>query len=329
MPIVKTKEELNRYKEFLKDNPYARPMQDPNWGKIKDNWTQDLVYVEENKQIVAAMAVIGIKNSNGKYFLYAPRGPVCDFKDYDLVDKLIKEAAVLKEKYDAFLLRLDPELAFEERPIYEYKKLGYDFRTVGEDIHSFTQPRYNMIIDTKGHDEESLLNSFSQKGRYNIRKSIKSEIITKHQTNGDTLNTFYELTTIMAQRQGINHRPRDYFERLIKYLDGQIFTSYYKDEALAASILIPYNDKVYYLYAASSNNMRNKMPNYNMIWEELKWTLEKGYRYFDLGGTFSLDDRDGLYKFKEHFCYPHKYTAFIGELDVVYDREKYNEFLNQ
>jgi serine/alanine adding enzyme len=329
MPIVKSEEDLKRYKEFLKDNPYAKPMQDPNWGKVKENWTQDLVYVEVNKQIVAAMSVIGIKNTNGKHFLYAPRGPVCDFKDYKLVDELIKEAEPLKDKYDAFLLRMDPEFIFEERPIHEYKKMGYDFRSIGEDIHSFTQPRYNMIVDTKGHDEESLLNSFSSKGRYNIRKSIRSDIYTKLETNEKTLDKFYELTTIMAERQGINHRPKEYFQRLIDYFDGQIFTSYYEDKALSASLLIPYNDKVYYLYAASSNEMRNKMPNYNMIWEELKWTMENGYRYLDLGGTFSLDDKDGLYKFKEHFCYPHKYSAFIGELDVVYDREKYQEFLNQ
>ena len=245
------------------------------------------------------------------------------------LDKLIKEAEILKEKYDAFVLRMDPEFPFEEKPIHEYKKLGYDFRSVEAPIHSFTQPRYNMILDTKGYTEESILESFSSKGRYNIRKSIRSNIITKKETNKKTLDKFYELTKIMAERQGINYRPKEYFQRIIDNFDAQIFTSYYRDKALAASLLIPYNDKVYYLYAASSNDMRSKMPNYNMVWEEIKWTMKSGYRYFDFGGTFSLDKSDGLYKFKEHFCYPDKYTAFIGELDVVYNREKYEEFLRQ
>lgn len=327
MPIVNNEEDLKRYNDFVRNSQYARPMQDTNWSKIKSNWTHDYVYLEENKQIIAAMSVIGIKNTNGKHFLYAPRGPVCDFRDTKIVESLINEAEPLKDKYDAFLLRMDPELNFDEKLVYDYRKLGYDFRSVGLDTHSFTQPRYNMIIDLTCHDEDEIFKNFSSKGRYNVRKSIRSGIKTINRTDGEGLNIFYELTKIMAERQEIGHRPKDYYERLIKYLGGELFISYFEDKALSASLLIPYGKKVYYLYAASSNEMRNKMPNYNMIWEEIKWSIENGFDYLDLGGTFSLDSKDGLYRFKQSFCYPDKYSNFIGELDVVYDREKYEEFL--
>lgn len=327
MPIVNNDQDLIRYNDFVRNSEYARPMQDTNWSKIKSNWTHGFVYLEENKQIIAAMSVIGIKNTNGKHFLYAPRGPVCDFKDTKLVEALIKEAEPLREKYDAFLLRMDPELNFDEKLVYDYRKMGYDFRSVGIDTHAFTQPRYNMIIDLSSQDEDEIFESFSSKGRYNIRKSIRAGIKTICKTDEESLDIFYELTKIMAERQGIGHRPKDYYQRLIKYLNGEIFVSYFEDKALSASLLIPYGNKVYYLYAASSNEMRNKMPNYNMIWEEIKWCLENGYDYLDLGGTFSLDTNDGLYRFKQSFCYPDKYSNFIGELDVVYDREKYEEFL--
>lgn len=327
MPIVNNDQDLKRYNDFIRNSEYARPMQDTNWSKIKSNWTHDFVYLEENKQVIAAMSVIGIKNTNGKHFLYAPRGPVCDFKDTKLVEALIKEAEPLREKYDAFLLRMDPELNFDEKLVYDYRKMGYDFRSVGIDTHAFTQPRYNMMIDLSSQDEDEIFESFSSKGRYNVRKSIRAGIKTICKTDEESLDIFYELTKIMAERQGIGHRPKDYYERLIKYLDGKIFLSYFEDKPLSASLLIPYGNKVYYLYAASSNEMRNKMPNYNMIWEEIKWCLENNYDYLDLGGTFSLDTNDGLYRFKQSFCYPDKYSNFIGELDVVYDREKYEEFL--
>lgn len=329
MPRVNSDEELKRYRDFLKDNNLAKPMQDPSRAKVKKNWTQDLIYYEENNQIKAAMSVIGIKNSNGKYFLYAPRGPVCDFSDFDLVEALIKEADFLKEKYDPFLLRMDPEVVFDERLILEYRKRGYDFRSFGEPIHSFTQPRYNMILDLEDKDEDEIFSSFSTKCRYNIRKSYRSGVETILETSEKSLDIFYKLTEIMAERQGIGHRPKDYFQRLVAEFDGKIFTSYFEGEALSSSIIIPYNNKAYYLYAASSNENRKVMPNYNMIWEEIKWTKEHGYRYFDFGGVFSLDKSDGLYMFKEHFLSPHKYTNFIGELDIVYDRQKYEEFLKQ
>ena len=208
MPIVNNEIDLKRYNDFVRSSEYARPMQDTNWSKIKNNWTNDYVYLEENKQIIAAMSVIGIKNTNGKYFLYAPRGPVCDFKDTKLVEDLIKEAEPLKDKYDAFLLRMDPELNFDEKLVYDYRKLGYDFRSVGLDTHSFTQPRYNMIIDLTSHDEDGIFESFSSKGRYNIRKSIRSGIKTVNKTDEESLDIFFELTKIMAERQEIGHRPK-------------------------------------------------------------------------------------------------------------------------
>lgn len=329
MPLVETDKQMERYKDFVTNSQYGKAMQDPNWSKIKANWTNDYVYVEKNGHIAGAMSIIGIKNDNGKHFLYAPRGPVCDFKDYDLVVELIKEAEVLVDKYDAFLLRMDPEVDFNEKIIYEYEKRGYDFRTYGLDNHAFTQPRYNMILEIASNDEDTLFENFSSATRRNIRKSYRNEIKTVRETNEKTIDTFYELTTIMADRQGIGHRPKDYFQRLCDHMGGEIFTSYYKGEPLSSSILVAYNDKVYYLYAASSNDHRNKMPNFNMIWEEIKWSKENGYKYFDFGGVFSVDSKDGLYRFKEGFCYPDKYTAFIGELDVVYDRDKYNEFITK
>lgn len=160
MPLVESQEDFNRYKKFVRNSKFAKPMQDPNWAKVKDNWSVDYVYVERNNQIVAALTILGIKNKDSGYFLYAPRGPVCDFKDYDLVDELIKEASVLKDKYNAFLLRIDPEVIFNEKTIYEYRKRGYDFRTYGEDEHSFSQPRHSMILPISGMSEDKLFKGF-------------------------------------------------------------------------------------------------------------------------------------------------------------------------
>lgn len=58
---------------------------------------------------------------------------------------------------------MDPELNFDEKLVYDYRKMGYDFRSVGIDTHAFTQPRYNMIIDLSSQDEDEILNHFHQK----------------------------------------------------------------------------------------------------------------------------------------------------------------------
>lgn len=225
------------------------------------------------------------------------------------------------------MLRIDPEVNFDERLIHEYKKLGLSFRTFDDDIYSFIQPRYNMILDLNGFDEESLLMSFSQKTRYNVRKSCRNNILTKiEKPDEKNIDDFFKLTKIMAKRQNISHRPKEYFKRLAENYDVLFANSFYQNNLLSSCLLLKYKDKIYYLYAASGNEKRNLMPTYNMIWHCLKYALNHNYRYFDFGGTFSLSKEDGLYRFKEGFCHPNKYTAFIGELDKVYKKENYDKF---
>lgn len=327
MPLVENSKDLERYNEFVRNSEFAKPFQDTQWAKVKDNWTSDYVYIEENKQIIAALSVIGIKNTNGKFFLYAPRGPVCDIRDYDLVDRLLKEAEVLKEKYDAFLLRVDPEVTFDEKIIHEYTKRGYDFRTYPLDPHAFTQPRYAMVLDMGDKSEDVLFKNISSSARRNVRKAYRNNLTTKLSTDVAAVDELFDLTKIMADRQGIGHRPKEYFQRLMENYNGHIFTTYFEDQALSSCLIIPYNDKAYYLYAASSNEHRKLMPNYHMIWEAIKWSMDHGYRFFDFGGVYSLDIKDGLYRFKEGFTGEEGIYNFIGEIDVVYDREKYEEFI--
>lgn len=74
MPIVNSEKDFKRYKDYLDKSSYTKFYQDPSWAKVKNNWTCDFVYVEQpNKQIVAAMTVLGVKNKNGKHF-YMPQG---------------------------------------------------------------------------------------------------------------------------------------------------------------------------------------------------------------------------------------------------------------
>lgn len=110
MPILDKNDaaKVQEYDEFVKHSPYGHVMQYMNWSKVKSNWINEFVYLEKDGKICAGMSVLGIKASDDKMFLYAPRGPVCDFYDIETTKRLIDEARPLFKKYDAFLLRLDP-----------------------------------------------------------------------------------------------------------------------------------------------------------------------------------------------------------------------------
>lgn len=338
MPIVTTAEERIRYNEFVKNSPFGRCQQDMAWGHVKNNWDTDAVYLEENGEIIAGLTIFSVNAVQNKRLLYACRGPVCDFYDVDLVDRLIKEAKPIIDKYDSFLLRIDPEVKYDAELVEKYRQRGYILRSRESETRSFIQPRYNMLIFFDGMNEEETLASFNSKTRYNIRLSSRKGIETRYlniaqdgqEAIDQGIDRFFELTKIMAERQGISHRPKSYFQRLFEsYPESRIYESSYNGEVLSSALAIIYNKKLFYMYGASSNNERNRMPNFQMQWEMIKWALEEGMDEYDFGGVFELSNEDGLYRFKSGFCEKDGVTEWIGELDIVVDENAYDAYIEQ
>ena len=87
------KEAVEKYNEFVRNSDYGSLMQDIGWSIVKNTWKNAYFYIEENGEIVGALSVIYIHDSSvDSNFYYAPRGPVCDINNIELVKKLIEEA---------------------------------------------------------------------------------------------------------------------------------------------------------------------------------------------------------------------------------------------
>ena len=90
MPILdfNNKEEVKEYEDFVLNRVGTSFMQDLNWGKVKNNWKHEAIYLRENGKIIAAMLLLVQKIPFSSTIIYAPRGPVCDV--YDIDSKLLK-----------------------------------------------------------------------------------------------------------------------------------------------------------------------------------------------------------------------------------------------
>ena len=322
MPILNHSDlkKVEEYQNFVRTSPYANATQDLAWEKVKEGWTGEQVYLEENGKIVAAMSLI-IRRVLGNFSLmYAPRAPICDFHDKEMVKRLLEEAKPLAKKYHAFLLRFDPE----------YRQMGLRVRNDGCDKFDLIQPRYNMILKLDEPTFEELMPHFSEKTRYNIRLSARKGVTVHWSRSEEDLKKFFELYEITAVRDHIGHRPYEYFKRMLHAYENsdllRIYIAEHEGEALSGAICIHYGNKTWYIYGASSNNKRNLMPNYAMQAEMIKWGIENGSEIYDFGGVFILDKTNGLYKFKEGFCRREGATEFIGEFDQVYNPLLYTGF---
>ena len=341
MPILdlSNSKAIARYEEFVASSPYGHVMQSLNWAKVKNNWDSDYVYLQDDAgNITAALSILSVKNDGEHAFMYAPRGPVCDFKDIDTVKALVKEASPVIEKRNGFVLRMDPEFAYDEDVLATYRNAGITnlvITTRGADEHSFSNPRMHMIADISMGSHEGFLQTVKSKNKNKIKVPYKHGLETLRFHRGDSgfeqaLDKFYDLTKIMAERQGITYRPKDYFVRLFNAFPSEAVTLYEtrtpKEEVLSCAISLSFNRKCFYIYAASSNEKRNLRPNYQMNNEAIKDAIEQGYSQYDMGGIYEVDNSGGLYSFKKAFCGEDGLMEMIGQFDWVYDPDVYQKF---
>ncbi len=340
MPILDLthNEAVARYEGFVASSPYGHVMQSVNWAKVKNNWDSDYVYLQDDSgNIIAALSILSVKNDGKHAFMYAPRGPVCDFKDIDTVKALVKEAAPVIEKRNGFVLRMDPEFAYDEKVLANYRNAGMDnlvITTRGTDEHSFSNPRMHVIADISMGSHEEYFQTIKRKKRTMIRLPYKHGLETirlrRDQAGFEkSLDTFYDLTKVMAKRQGITYRPKDYFVRLFNAFPTSAVTLYetkLNDQVLSSAIMLSYNKKVFYIYAASSNEHRDLYPNYQMNNEAIKDAIEQGYSEYDMGGIFDLNPAAGLYRFKKTFCGENGLMEMIGQFDWIFNSDVYADF---
>lgn len=332
MPILDKNDsaKVKEYEDFVKNSPYTNAMQDMAWAKVKNNWSSEYVYLEENGKITAAVSILGIKAVDDKTLFYAPRGPVCDFYDVETTKKLINEAKPLFEKYNAFLLRMDPCVQTDEALIEKYRAAGYTFRGQGFHPKSYSNPLHEIMLNVEGKTEEELMAGFSTLTRRHIRAGIKAGVVTRWSRSEEDLQTFYELTKIMANRHGIKYRPFEYFERLLAaFPQIEICTCEYEGEPVASMLSFPYKDTLWYIYGATQTMHGKVAPGYTCIWNLILRTKELGLKWFNMGGTYSLSMDEGLYFFKNGFCRANDPFTWIGELDVVVDQDAYKKFVGR
>ena len=318
-----------KYIEFLQKHKKGHFLQSPEWAKVKSEWTNEVILVEdENGNIKGSMSLLIRRFKNIASIMYSPRGPVCDTHDKETFAALVKDAKTLAKKYRSFIFRVDPDISNEDEEFKNIaREIGFQIREGAKDFSEVIQPRYVFRLDVAGKTEEELLKSFHEKTRYNIRLASRKGV-TVREGNRDDLKIFHKIMIETGVRDNFLIRPLKYFEKMYdelapKYM--KVLIAMYEDKPIAAVIPIIYGNKVWYLYGASSNEYRNVMPNYLLQWEQIKLALANNCDIYDFRGVSGHVDENhpqyGIYKFKKGFN--GDFVEFVGELYMVL-----NPFMN-
>ncbi|MFH1387006.1 MAG: peptidoglycan bridge formation glycyltransferase FemA/FemB family protein [bacterium] len=296
-----------RWNGFVAAAPNASILQSYEWGELKSlfGWRPVRIVLEEAGKIVAGISILKrevpfIRHS----LLYAPRGPIIDFTNKDLLHDLLNAVEKEADRSHAISLKIDPEVVDENMEAKNnLLSLGFD------KAHKQIQPRATFILDLKPELKE-LLQSFEEKTRYNIRLAAKKGVIVKEDNSEKAVRAFFDLYLETSKRDKFMVHPLNYYLKIREIMFaanlGTTFIAYFKNKPVAAVIIFCFGRKIWYMYgASSSSSARNVMPNHLLHYEIIKWAKEKGFTEYDLWGIPANPHEGhplyGVYRFKKGF----------------------------
>jgi len=324
------------WNEFVAASPHGDVLQCWEWGELKAHtgWQPLPVAIQRQGQIAATCLVLKrpIPLVGGCLF-YAPRGPIVDFTDDSLWGELLAEIRALAAEHNAVALKIDPAISTQDQPVSERLQAAGFRRGSPQGDFGGVQPRYVMKVDISVEPDD-LIMQFKSKTRYNIRLAGRKGVSVRSDCTRQDIADFHRILQITAQRDGFMVRDISYFyniwDLIIQRNLGRMFLAYVEDELVGGTIAFVLGHQAWYVYGASSNQHREKMPNYLLQWEMIKWAQEQGCRVYDMRGVAREIDGQaqgesaGLNRFKRGFAA--QYVEYIGDWDLVFRPLAYRLF---
>ena len=320
-------DDRERYNEFAAACEYGNFLQSWEWGELKaaTGWQPYRIAVEEEGRICAAVQILsrpvpGIR----KCLFYSPRGPLYSLRRPELFQAILAEINDLARRHGALAYKIDPAIAADNSD-YVGMLVEHGFAPAAVAASGFggTQPRYVMQVDVSP-DEDDIIAKFKSKWRYNVRLAERSGVTVSSENSREQVGTFHDLLLETAARDGFKVRAQSYFDDIYDLFiapeKGGLFLAHFEGKLIAGAIVLTLGKRAWYVYGASSNEHRDKMPNHLMQWEMMRWARARGCEVYDMRGVANAEDKQsplyGLNRFKRGFAA--EYVEYIGEWDLVY-----------
>jgi peptidoglycan pentaglycine glycine transferase (the first glycine) len=309
-------------------------LQSWGWGEFKKRFGWEVerfvIWDEVGSQPVGVAQVL-LRDLPLSKMAYVPKGPVVDSEDEGAWKRLLTMLVDFGRQERVTFLKVEPDQE-EDLPLAELLT-SEGFRLAEYAI----QPRNTIVVSLVG-DLEEILMRMKPKTRYNIRLSERKGV-TVREGGEEDIPVFYRLLKATGERDDWGVHEEEYYLQAWRIFAPEerlkLLLAYYGEELLAGLMVFAFGSRAWYLYGASSDRHRNRMPNHLLQWRAMCWAKERGCSSYDLWGIpeeagleqeedmEALLDRGGLwgvYRFKRGFGgRPIRCTSY----DYVYSRLLY------
>jgi lipid II:glycine glycyltransferase (peptidoglycan interpeptide bridge formation enzyme) len=289
---------FTEWQSFLKNQPNVHVLQTAEWGELKS------AFGWEAQRLVSGQAGVQIlfrKLPFGFTLAYIPR-PLAAF------EQLFSEIDALCRRKHAIFLKIEPD-AWDDEPAL----LSAGCHGLLTSPHNIQPPR-TVVISLTGTDDE-ILSRMKQKCRYNVRLAEKKGIIVRP---WDDLDGFHRLMRVTGGRDGFGVHSEAYYRSAYELFHpsgmAELLLAEFEGRPLAALMIFAVGGRSWYLYGASNDEERNRMPTYLLQWQAMQWARARGCCEYDLWGVPDVAEETletefetrhdglwGVYRFKRGF----------------------------
>ncbi|MHB8776640.1 MAG: lipid II:glycine glycyltransferase FemX [Anaerolineales bacterium] len=301
---------LADWNQFLEKHPNAHLLQMGEWGELKNNFgwspvrlvstssTHRMLNNEVGAQILFRRLPLGLTIG------YMPK-PV-DGGQWKVNDgEFWKEVDSICKKNHAIFLKVEPDAWTED--------FHLRLSTFKPSPHNIQPPR-TIIVSIK-EDEEQILARMKPKCRYNIRLAEKKGVTVR---KWDDIHAFHQMMTVTGGRDNFGVHSLEYYQRAYELFHPkgtcELLVAEYEGKPLASLMVFANGKHAWYVYGASNDQERNRMPTYLLQWEAMRWAKARGCEEYDLWGVPDENEETleanfethhdglwGVYRFKRGF----------------------------
>ena len=293
------------YNRFVMDNETGSFLQAWEWG----DWQKQLgrqvqrFWIKGEGQLIASIQLVQMPLPFGKFYLYAPYGPVVSGELRVMSNELLNQ---MKEKFiGATFIRIEPKhLAFSTNDLALHKSPNI-------------QPGKTLIVDLTQSPEE-LLAQMHPKTRYNIKLAQKHGVRVEEEFaisagHGLFFQEAIELICQTAKRQGFFGHSAEYYQNLVDFfalqnasqVKAHIYKAIFQNQLLASAIMLDFGQTRTFLFGGSGEFHKQVMAPYLLHFQAMLDAKAAGFNSYDFwGAETSKGDAPGFVRFKMGFAPP-------------------------
>ncbi len=228
------------FNDFTYKHEHGTFFQMSGWAKVKAEWIPIYTGVYAGDKLVGVCLVLKRKLFLNLSILYAPRGPVLDFEDKDLLDYYLKQLKTVAKRHSAISLTIDPfvqrasylmsdamfgelDVVNDDSIIEIFENDGFKHKGFVLNLRDSFQPRFTPYIN---------LNTDRYKESKGYKTGLKAlDKGVKIERGGlELVERLHAMISLTEEHKNINLRGTEYFKRLVnEFKEDCLITIAYMD----------------------------------------------------------------------------------------------------